>query len=84
MKKVLSILTMVLLTVLLSGCVSASYRTADGTLLKYFRAGDQQLTDVSVVTPDGVKLEIGSQKADPAEIWFKAFELGKKMADVVD
>jgi hypothetical protein len=84
MKKVLMSLTIILLSVLLSGCVSASYTTADGSRLKYFRAGDQKLGDVKVETPDGVKLEIGSQEANPIEIWKAAFDLGKKMADVVD
>ena len=84
MRKIISIVMLVFLAVAVSGCVSASYRTADGSRLKYFRAGDQKLGDVKVETPDGVKLEIGSQEANPIEIWKAAFDLGKKMADVVD
>ena len=47
----------------LSGCVSMTYKTADGTVLKYKRFWKQEI-DGLLIEKDGMKVQLQKQKAD--------------------
>ena len=59
---------LLLLLVLLSGCTTFSHKAPDGSVTRYSRWGPQDLTDVSVVLPDGAGLEFSKQEADVAAL----------------
>lgn len=70
---------LVLGTLGLGGCVSASYNSQTGDI-KYMRMGPQNLKDVHLKTPQGAELRIGEQKADPTDILLKGIELGTTLS----
>lgn len=63
MKKLL----IILLLMLLSGCVSATYNVKTGEV-KYLRLGNQKFADIEIVLDNGSGFTIKGQESDNAEL----------------
>jgi hypothetical protein len=57
----------IILLLTLTGCTTIDHVAVDGSWTRYVRFGSQELSNVSMVLPDGSGLEFERQKSDPSE-----------------